>query len=68
MAAVTRLVASAPKKLFALTAADVRRVARQYLARPHVVMSMIPAGKLDLISRPELPYTNVTSPVGKSQP
>ena len=53
---------------FALTAADVRRVFAMYLAKPHVVMSMIPAGKLDLISRPELPYTNVTPPAGKSQP
>jgi zinc protease len=43
-----------------LTSADVRRVARQYLGKGRVVMSLVPAGKIDLVSKPELPYTNVT--------
>jgi zinc protease len=55
-------------RMFAITAADVQRVAKQYLSTAHVVMSMIPAGKLDLISRPELPYTNVTPPSTRSTP
>jgi zinc protease len=44
----------------ALTPADVHRVALKYLAAPHVVLSMVPAGKLDLIANPQLSYTNVT--------
>ena len=44
----------------AVTAADVHRVARRYLTRGRVVLSMVPAGKLDLISKPDLPYVNVT--------
>ncbi|HEX8244290.1 MAG TPA: pitrilysin family protein [Longimicrobium sp.] len=44
----------------AVTPADVQRVARQYLGAGRVVLSMVPAGKLDLVSRPQLPYTNVT--------
>jgi zinc protease len=44
----------------ALTPAQVQRAAAQYLATPHVVFSLVPAGKLELISKPELPYTNVT--------
>jgi zinc protease len=44
----------------ALTPADVHRVAARYLAAPHVVLSMVPAGKLDLIANPQLSYTNVT--------
>ena len=44
----------------ALTPADVHRVAVKYLAAPHIVLSMVPAGKLDLIANPQLPYTNVT--------
>jgi len=43
-----------------LTPAQVQRAAAAYLAKPHVVFSLVPAGKLDLISKPELPYTNVT--------
>jgi hypothetical protein len=35
-------------------------VARQYLGAGRVVLSMVPAGKLDQVSRPSLPYTNVT--------
>ncbi len=44
----------------ALTAADILRVERQYLGGDGVVMSMIPAGKLDQIAKPELPFVNVT--------
>ncbi|HWE42113.1 MAG TPA: pitrilysin family protein [Gemmatimonadaceae bacterium] len=44
----------------ALAPADVHRVALRYLAAPHVVLSMVPAGKLDLIANPQLSYTNVT--------
>ena len=44
----------------ALSPADVHRVALKYLATPHIVLSMVPAGKLDLIANPQLSYTNVT--------
>lgn len=43
-----------------LTPQDVRRVAREYLTSNRVVTSLVPAGKLDEVSRPELPYTDVT--------
>jgi len=46
----------------AVTPAEVQRVARQYLGAGRVVLSMVPAGKLDQVSRPNLPYTNVTPP------
>jgi len=45
-----------------LTPADVGRVAHRYLAANRMVMSMIPAGRLELISKPELPYTRVATP------
>ncbi len=44
----------------ALTPTDVQRAAATYLSKPHVTMSLVPAGKLELIAKPELPYTNVT--------
>jgi zinc protease len=44
----------------AVTAADVQRVARQYLGVGRVVLSMVPAGKLDQVSKPNLPFTNAT--------
>ncbi len=44
----------------AVTPADVQRVARKYLSGGRVVLSMVPAGKLDLIAKPDLPYTNAT--------
>lgn len=47
-----------------LTPADIKRVARQYLGPGRVVMSVIPAGKLELVSKPDQPYTNKT--VGKA--
>ena len=46
----------------ALTPADVQAAIRQYITPGRVVMSLVPAGKLDLISKPNLPYTNVTPP------
>ena len=52
----------------ALTPADVQRVAKRYLSTARIVVSMVPAGKLELISKPDLPYTNVTPPVPKATP
>ena len=43
-----------------LTPADVKRVARQYLGPGRVVLSIVPAGKLDLVSKPNEPFANVT--------
>ena len=53
---------------FEITAADVQRVVKRYLSGAHIVMNMVPAGKLDLISRPDLPYTNVTPPTASRSP
>jgi zinc protease len=39
-----------------LTPADVQRAAARLLVQGRLVMSMIPAGKLDLISKPDRPY------------
>jgi zinc protease len=44
----------------ALTPRDLDRVAAKYLTKSRVVMSLVPKGKLDLISKPERPYVNVT--------
>ena len=52
----------------ALTPADIHRVAKRYLSAARMVMSMVPAGKLDLISRPDLPFANVTPPAPKATP
>lgn len=49
----------------ALTPADVARVARKHLGPNRMVMSMIPAGKLELISKPELPYKRISMQAGK---
>jgi zinc protease len=49
----------------ALTPAAIERVVRRYLGPNRVVMSMIPAGQLELISKSELPYTRVSVPTGK---
>jgi zinc protease len=46
--------------LLAVTAPDVARVTKQYLTPGRIVISMVPTGKLDLISKPTLAYTNVT--------
>ena len=48
------------QRAFGLAPADVGRVAGRYLTGRGVVMSMVPAGKLDMISKPELPFKNVT--------
>jgi zinc protease len=46
----------------ALTPAEVQRAAERHLTSGRLVMSLVPAGKLDLISKPNLPFTNVTPP------
>jgi zinc protease len=51
-----------------LTPADVQAAIRRYITPGRVVMSLVPAGKLDLISKPNLPYTNVTPPNGSASP
>jgi hypothetical protein len=46
---------------FALTrAGEVMRAARAHLGDARAVLSMVPAGRLELVSRPELPFDNVT--------
>ena len=45
-----------------VTPQDIQRVARQYLTAGRIVLSMVPAGKLDLIARPTAPYTDATQP------
>lgn len=52
-------IAEANRQL-AVTPADVARVARQYITPGRIVLSMVPTGKLDLVSNPTKPYTNVT--------
>jgi predicted Zn-dependent peptidase len=51
-----------------LTPADLQRVALRYLTPARVVMSLVPVGKLDLASRPDLPYVNVTPPPPAARP
>ncbi|HXT15752.1 MAG TPA: pitrilysin family protein [Gemmatimonadaceae bacterium] len=46
----------------ALRPSDLQAAAKRYLTPGRVVMSMVPAGKLDLVSKPNLPYENVTPP------
>lgn len=46
-----------------LTGDDIHRVAMQYLTPGRVVMSMIPAGKLDLVSKPERGYEKISAVV-----
>ena len=53
---------------FALTPADVQRVARKYLTPGHVILSIVPANKLDLVAHPERRYTNVTPAFAKGAP
>jgi zinc protease len=52
----------------ALTPNDVKRVAAKFLLKPRVTMSLVPAGKLELISKPDLPYTNVTPATSARRP
>jgi zinc protease len=40
--------------------ADVQRVARAYLTAGRVVLSMVPAGGLDQVAKPDRPFSNVT--------
>jgi zinc protease len=47
-------------KYAAVTPAEVQRIAKKYLGPGRVVLSMVPAGKLDMIAKPDLPYTNAT--------
>jgi zinc protease len=51
-----------------LTPADVQRVAANYLTSSRVVMSLVPAGQLNSISKPDLPFVNVTPSRGESRP
>jgi zinc protease len=44
----------------AVTPNDVARVTKKYLTPGRIVVSMVPSGKLNMISKPSLPYTNVT--------
>jgi len=60
--------ASQNNAALALTSADVQAVARRYLTQARVVMSLVPGGKLELISKPNAPYTNVTRPPGSAGP
>jgi predicted Zn-dependent peptidase len=43
-----------------LKPADIDRAAKRFLGPARVVMSIVPAGKLDLIAKPEKPYVNIT--------
>jgi zinc protease len=57
------------QRAFSLTPADVSQAAQRHLTRHRVVMSMVPAGKLELISKPDRSYTNVTPSIApKVQP
>jgi zinc protease len=47
-------------RTLALTPAEVQAAARKYLTADRIVMSLVPAGKLDIVSKPGLPYINVT--------
>jgi len=44
-----------------VTPADVQQVAAKYLTANRLVLSMVPAGKLNLASKPEKPYENAVS-------
>jgi predicted Zn-dependent peptidase len=43
-----------------LTAAEVQAAANKYLTADRLVISVIPTGKFDLISKPNLPYVNAS--------
>ncbi|MEO7102286.1 MAG: pitrilysin family protein [Gemmatimonadaceae bacterium] len=55
------------EEALAVTPNDVARVVREYLTPGRIVLSMVPTGKLDEISKPSLPYTNVT-PAAEAAP
>lgn len=54
------------EKTLSLTAAEVMKAGAKYLKPGRVVLSMVPAGKLDMVAKPDLPATNVT-PVPEQQ-
>ena len=47
----------------AVTPADIHRVARQYFTPGRVVLSMVPAGRIDMASNPGRAFVNVTPAV-----
>jgi zinc protease len=51
-----------------LTPADVQRAAAAYLSSSRVVMSLVQAGQLGAISKPDLPFVNVTPSRGAARP
>lgn len=44
-----------------LAPADVQRAAVKYLTSKRLVLSLVPAGKLDLVSKPDRPYENAAA-------
>ena len=44
-----------------LAPADVQRAAVKYLTAKRLVLSLVPAGKLDLVSKPERPHENAAA-------
>ena len=49
------------EEIGSVTSDDIDRVVKRYiLGKGKVVISAVPAGKLDAVSRPDVPYTNVT--------
>jgi zinc protease len=51
-----------------VTPADVQRVAAKYLTSSRVVMNLVPAGQIGTISKPDLPFVNVTPSRGAPRP
>ncbi len=51
-----------------LTSAEVQRAASKYLTSNRVVMSLVQAGQLGSISKPDLPFVNVTPPRAPARP
>lgn len=43
-----------------LTPADIERVRKRFLVAPKIVVSIVPMGKTNLASKPELPFINAT--------
>jgi hypothetical protein len=43
-----------------LTPADIKAVTAKYLTPNRVVMSLVPTGKLELVSKPDRPYQNAS--------
>jgi zinc protease len=55
-----RAYADQIKEAHALTTSDIDGIVRRYLGGGHIVLSVVPMGKLNLAAKPELGYTNVT--------